>query len=922
MGSIVDDILMHYGVKRRSGRYPWGSGDTPYQRSGDFLSRVEQLRQEKITYTDPVTGKKYTGDTAIAKTLGMSSTTFRTQVALAKDERRALQVDRAKALREKGHSLNTIAEMMGYENDSSVRALLKDDVEARMNIAKNTADFLKQQLEEKGMLDVGIGIEKQLGVSEAKMEQALELLRMEGYEIYGRGVQQLTNPGKQTNMMVLCKPGTEYSEIYDDSKIGFIQDVYSPDGGDTFQKLSYPENINSSRVYIRYTEDGGSDKDGLVELRRGVEDISLGNSTYSQVRILVDKDRYMKGMAVYSDDIPKGYDVVYNTNKDKSVDKRDVFKKITNDPNNPFGSYIKPEGQRWYVDKDGKKKLSVINKRADEGDWDSWSNSLSSQFLSKQNKDLIKKQLNLSLADRKAEFEEIMSLTNPTVRKALLKSFSDDCDAAAVHLKAASLPRQKFQVILPIPKLKDTEVYAPNYHNGEKVALIRYPHGGTFEIPVLTVNNKNPNGIKLLGKTPVDAIGINKNVADRLSGADFDGDTVMVIPTGKNVKISSTPPLKGLKGFDTKLAYGYDSVKKDKDGKEHYYRGSKEIRVMKATQKEMGVISNLITDMTLLGATESELARAVRHSMVVIDAEKHKLDYKQSEKDNNISALKKTYQGHYDENGRYKEGASTLISRASSDVQIPKRQGSPRIDPATGKLTYKNSNESYIDPKTGKEKLRTQRSTKMAETDDAFSLISKARTPAEKAYATYANDMKALANEARKTLISSGKIAYDRQAKKTYEKEVNSLDSKLTIALSNAPKERQAQVIANANVKKRIKELEDSGSKVEVKKIKQQELTTARDKIGAYKERITLTDREWAAIQAGAISESKLNKIINNMDMDELRNKATPKTRTTLSEGKISKMRAMNSSGYTTAEIAKALGVSTSTVSNHLKKGD
>lgn len=922
MGSIADDILMHYGVKRRSGRYPWGSGENPYQRSGDFLSRVEQLRKEKITYTDPVTGKKYTGDTAIAKTLGMSSTTFRTQVALAKDERRALQVDRAKALREKGYSLNKIAEMMGYENDSSVRALLKDDAEARMKIAKNTAEFLKQQLEEKGMLDVGIGIERQLGISEAKMEQALELLRMEGYEIYGRGVQQLTNPGKQTNMMVLCKPGTEYSEIYDDSKIGFIQDVYSPDGGDTFQKLSYPKSLDSSRVYIRYTEDGGSEKDGLVELRRGVDDISLGNSTYSQVRILVDKDRYMKGMAVYSDDIPKGYDVVYNTNKNKSVDKRDVFKKITDDPNNPFGSYIKPEGQRWYIDKDGKKKLSVINKRADEGDWDSWSNSLSSQFLSKQNKDLIKKQLNLSLADKRAEFEEIMSLTNPTVKKALLKSFSDDCDAAAVHLKAASLPRQKFQVILPIPKLKDNEVYAPNYHNGEKVALIRYPHGGTFEIPVLTVNNKNPNGIKLLGKTPIDAIGINKKVADRLSGADFDGDTVMVIPTGKNVKISSTPPLKGLKGFDTKLAYGYDSVKKGKDGKEHYYRGGKEIRIMKATQKEMGVISNLITDMTLLGATESELARAVRHSMVVIDAEKHKLDYKQSEKDNNIAALKKAYQGHYDKNGRYKEGASTLISRASSDVQIPKRKGSPRIDPATGKQIFKNSNETYIDPKTGKEKLRTQRSTRMAETDDAFSLISKARTPAEKAYATYANDMKALANEARRSLVSTGKIAYNRQANKAYEKEVKSLDAKLAIALSNAPKERQAQVIANANVKKRVKELEESGSKVETKKIKQQELTSARDKIGAYKERITLTDREWEAIQAGAISESKLNKIINNMNMDELRNKATPKTRTTLSEGKVSKMRAMKNSGYTTSEIAKALGVSTSTVSKHLKKGD
>lgn len=93
------------------------------------------------------------------------------------------------------------------------------------------------------------------------------------------------------------------------------------------------------------------------------------------------------------------------------------------------------------------------------------------------------------------------------------------------------------------------------------------------------------------------------------------------------------------------------------------YGGKKEgtFKPMKNTQTEMGKISNLITDMTLKGATQDELARAVRHSMVVIDAEKHKLDYKQSEQDNGISALRKKYQGTVDENGRYHEGAATLI---------------------------------------------------------------------------------------------------------------------------------------------------------------------------------------------------------------------------------------------------------------------
>lgn len=286
----------------------------------------------------------------------------------------------------------------------------------------------------------------------------------------------------------------------------------------------------------------------------------------------------------------------------------------------------------------------MINKRAEEGDWGEWSKTLPSQFLSKQSLTLIKKQLGLAKADKQAEFDEICSLTNPTVKKALLKSFADDCDAAAVHLQAAALPRQKYQVILPLTKIKDNEVYAPNYKDGETVALIRYPHGGTFEIPILKVNNKLAEGKSVLGNTPADAIGINKKNADRLSGADFDGDTVMVIPCNSSqskVRITSTSPLKGLEGFDTKDAYG-GVVEKGTDGKDHYYRNGKEYKIMKNTQTEMGKVSNLITDMTLKGATEDELARAVRHSMVVIDAEKHKLDYKQSEIDNGISSLKKS----------------------------------------------------------------------------------------------------------------------------------------------------------------------------------------------------------------------------------------------------------------------------------------
>ena len=919
------DELVHYGMPRRSGRYPWGSGKNPYQHSGDFLSRVEELKNE---------GKS---ETEIARELGIvvtqygkevpSITRLRTQISLAKADRRAIEVATAKGLREKGYSLNEIAKEMGYSNDSSVRSLLNENSEARMMQAEKTAEYLKSIIDKKGMLDVGAGVERELGISKEKLEQALYILEMEGYPTYGGRVPQATNPGKQTTLRVLCPPGSVHKDIYEYDKINSVKDydeILTEDGTKIRSAFEYPASMDSKRLQIRYAEDGGIHKDGVIEIRRGVEDLSLGNSHYAQVRILVDGTHYLKGMAVYSDNMPDGVDVIFNTNKTKDKPMKKVLKEIKDDPENPFGSLIKEHGgQSYYDDPNGKytdpvtgkkQSLSLINKRAEEGDWDEWAKELPSQFLSKQSMGLIKKQLELAAADKQAEFDEICSIINPTVKKAMLKSFADDCDAAAVHLKAAALPRQRYQVILPVTDMKDTEVYAPNYDDGEKVALVRYPHGGTFEIPILTVNNKHASARKMIGTDALDAVGINSKVAERLSGADFDGDTVMVIPTrgnGKNlrVNITSTSPLEGLEGFDPKTSYpereGMTYMKYEKNGKK-----------VDNTQIEMGKISNLITDMTLKGATDDEKARAVRHSMVVIDAAKHKLDYKQSEVDNGIASLKKKYQGVVDEDGRLHTGASTLISRASSEISVLKRKGSVRIDPETGEQYYKEVREEYTDPKTGKTKIRTQVSTKMAETRDAYTLSS--GTPQEKAYADYANKMKALGNQARKEMLGTGKITYSKAAKETYQKEVDSLNAKLNVVLKNAPKERQAQVIAQSIVKAK-KQANPDMTKSEKAKVAQQALVKARAKVGAKSQKIELTDKEWEAIQAGAISETKLIQIINKVDSVELKQRTMPRATTTLSSGKITKIKSMENSGYTIAEIAKSLGVPTSTVRNYLK---
>ena len=912
------DELLHYGMPRRSGRYPWGSGKDPYQHSGDFLSRVEELTKKGMSEKD------------IADSMGLTTSQLRIQKSLAKDERRTIEVDTAKGLREKGYSLNEIAKMMGYKNDSSVRSLLNEQSESRMKEAMNTAKFLKKQVDEKGMIDVGVGVERELGISKEKLKTALYILEMEGYNTFGGGVPQVNNPGKQTNIKVLCPPDTPFktitdkngnekkvsSAIYDYDKVHSITEYTSHDSGKTFDTFKYPSSMDSKRLAIRYAEDGGIQKDGLVEIRRGVADLDLGGSHYAQVRIMVDGTHYIKGMAVYSDDLPPGVDVMFNTNKTKDKSKLEVLKPIKSDPDNPFGSLIKAGGQSYYTDKNGERKLSLINKRAEEGDWGDWADKLPAQFLSKQSKQLAQRQLKLAAADKKAEFDEIMGLTNPTVKKALLKSFSDDCDSAAVHLHAAALPRQKYQVILPVPTLRDNEIYAPNYNDGEKVALIRYPHGGIFEIPILTVNNKHKDSIKMIGPNAKDAVCINSTVAERLSGADFDGDTVQVIPTNSKVKINTKPPLKALEGFDPKMEYP------ERPGMKYMKTGKKD-----NTQNEMGKISNLITDMTLLGASDDELARAVRHSMVVIDAAKHKLDYKKSEADNNIKALKKKYQGHIDpETGRYSEGTGTIVSRAKGQQSVLKRQGSPIIDPETGKQSWKVAdNVTYekkmINKRTGKEYTKTitktQKSTKMMETDDAYTLVSDSRNPIELVYADYANQMKALANQARKEMVTTPDIPYNPEAKARYQKEAASLQAKVNVALKNAPRERQAQTMANAILQAKIKDNPDM-TKKEKKKAGQQALDKMRMKVGAKKEPVKITEQEWEAIQAGAISPSKLKTIINNADLDTLRQMAMPRSTKQLSQSKINHIATLKASGYTNAQIAQKLGVSTSTVSKYL----
>lgn len=984
-----------------SGRYPWGSGDRPYQDGSSWYAYYNALKKSGLTEQE------------LVEACGVgSSTELRELVTITKRVYTREMAYKAIAYAESGMSKRAIAEKLGLPNESSVRSLLNTYENQKQSKIDNTVEVLKKAVADKKYIDITRGAEAQLGVSKTMLNAAVRQLKIEGYEVTYHKIPQ--TGGHSTSLEVLSAPGTTWKEINDHKDlVEAPTDYISKDRGMTFQQTQWPVSVDSSRIQIAYPKDGGADKDGVIELRRGMDDINLGNSNYAQVRILVDNGLYLKGMCVYNDNMPDGVDIRFNTSKPDGTPLEKVLKPIkeTDNPDSIFGATIKAGGQDYYEDPKGlysgvelgrdptkMYSLNAVNKVNEEGDWDTWSKTLASQMLSKQSTQLAERQLTKAYNESREEFEKICSLTNPALKQELLQEYADGCDKAAVNLKAAAMPGQKTHVLLPISDLKDNEIYAPNYNNGDTVVLIRYPHGGQFEIPELKVNNTSAQGKMMIGNGP-DAVGISIEAARKLSGADFDGDTALVIPNNKG-EIKTMPMLKELKDFNMdkyeipskqleegKMFNEYKSLKRkgltdaeaydyirnssnyksknytSEEIKEKVTAGKNGVKVMTEREKglEMGVITNLISDMSFQSPTTDEISRAVKQSMVVIDAYKHGYDYKQAEKDNRIDQLKRKFQTHVDDPTKY-GGAQTLISKAKSEQRINEREdgalikkdgtivnkskrkeltkeemndyilsskGTPKVfysHPETGEKLYsetgrtiikKNKNGEWVD--TGV--LATSKSTKMAEAKDANMLSS--GTEMEKAFAKYANSMKALGNEARKEYIATPNSLTDKEAKKKYEPEVKSINAKIETARKNAVLERKALNIMNARVKARIAGDETlKEDKDALKKIKAQELTRARNEVGASGKdsKAKLSDREWEAIQAGAISHSKQQELFRNCDKDQLKSLALPREDKAVSSLQVSRIQSMSNSGRTQAEIAKALGVSTSTVSKVLKE--
>ena len=1045
------DSITHYGKAHDenppgpgSGRYPWGTGNRQHQHDWDLYNRIKKykdlnpdLSESQIAahfgfYTldskgnpviDPKTGEPKGNINRLRAEYSVASQNRRKDIyAEFKWYDESINPETGE------HYTDTqIARMMSNDektyNESSIRAMRKTIDNNKVNKVTEVANELEEQSKKLGYIDIGKGVEYTLGTSADGLNTAVEMLKKKGYTVQNAYLRQVQDPSRNTPYVVLCPPGSENDPpIWKHPEdIKRIADPSDKDNDISIMNaergIGDPPLVSLDRIKIRYDEQGGRDRDGMVQIRAvrdengnlvaASPDLSLGNAKYAQVRIGVEGNRYIKGMAVYDEDLPKGTDIVVNSNKSEAQGVNKALKPMEMDANdntklakNPFGTTIVPTVVR---DKDGnatdvRSAINFVGATKDdahvEGRFGDYSKNLPSQFLSKQGLPLVKQQLKLDSQTREDRLADIESINNPLVKRRALIDFADECDRAAVDLKAAPIAGQKYAVLLSVPSLKNTEVFYPNLPTGTTVALVRFPHEGPFEIPICTVNNNNKEAKSFMDRAK-DAIGVNPHTASELSGADFDGDTCIVIPmTKKNadgefvssVKIkgigTGAPKLPHLDGFDPTASYGIDNPRFSSmkavgpDGKEHptyaYFKTTK------AKGIEMGKITNLITDMYVKGCNDpDELSRATRYAMVVIDAQKHELNYKAAKEDLKINELYKKYQ----DNPGGKPGASTLISRASAEKDVPARQEwsadrAGAINPITGEKVYtppkrttvdapyvekveapsdyrykgrrskylrnpdgsyveatwdgevkKNEDGSYYyDRGSGKTKwghkevARTTKTTRMGDAKNAEELYSRDKTEVEQAYAAYANHMKTLANQARLAAISpSLRQVKSPEAAKKYSKEVKELKDALVEAQKNSPRERQAQLLATSLVNSIVDTNPEYYKEPDhKKKLKAQELDYARKQTGAGKNRIKFTEKQWEAINAGAVSDSMLQSLLANADKDSYMSLALPKTNK-ISDAKQARIKSLYKAGWTQEEIADAVGVSSSTVSNIVK---
>ena len=313
------NYILHTGVKRKSGRYPWGSGEHPYQDEPWFKGWGELRAQGK-------------SEKDIAEEFGMTLKEVRYRYSYGKDAEKAANIAHAQELRyTRQMSPKAIAEKMGV-SESTVNAWLKPSTEERVRETRDLADKLVESASKNKnikAIDVGKGVSNILGCNPTKLEAALTVLKDEGYLIVKKPVPNPSNIKKNTEMMFLYVPPKSWNGLSEEEKtkkafrdisvnLDKIEppcDVHIDENNKTSIGIEPPKSVSSSRVSVAYQ----SPKDGLIEIRRGVPDLYMGETRYNQVRIAVDDTHYIKGVAVYSDKLPDGVDILVHSNKKEGV---------------------------------------------------------------------------------------------------------------------------------------------------------------------------------------------------------------------------------------------------------------------------------------------------------------------------------------------------------------------------------------------------------------------------------------------------------------------------------------------------------------------------------------------------------------------------------------------------------------------------
>jgi len=134
---ISEEILMHYGTPHdgataHSGRYPWGSGENPYQGYTNLYARYKQDLESGLTKEE------------IAKKYGLKSSREELDNLRNLSNKEALMnnILRASKYKDKGMSNVEIAKKMGV-TEGSVRNWLKEDTKNKTLIMADLASVLE-----------------------------------------------------------------------------------------------------------------------------------------------------------------------------------------------------------------------------------------------------------------------------------------------------------------------------------------------------------------------------------------------------------------------------------------------------------------------------------------------------------------------------------------------------------------------------------------------------------------------------------------------------------------------------------------------------------------------------------------------------------------------------------------------------------